>query len=612
MTLASGDQPGRPRIAVVVGDGTIQGLRPVDEPGSPVETLAGGPSVRDGEIVVVQPVATGWKVLKRLAEPGSLRAELVCAAVTAGADPVYPVGVMVEAAARAAEPSLDTPDLVDLRDLPWVTIDNRDSRDLDQALLVEERATGWRVRYALADASHFVQPGTALFAEALARGTSYYLPGFSIPMLPRVLSEGAISLNPGLDRRAMVFDVDLDHDGQVRSTRISRALVHSQAKLSYPQVQRAWDDPAGASLTRKPWGRSLEGLREVGRLRMADARRRHAVSFHRRESEIVLESGEPTGFRILTRERLEVERCNEQISLLVNIEGARFLRAAHGDDRVQPIFRVHPAPTPEALARFAAQTEALARLHGVDSGQWTWFRNQGVPLADYLDRLPHYPGRDRLAQAIERQALLTNERSSYGPDAAPHFGVAAPVYARFSSPMREIVGIFTHKEAFEALDLVPATYAEADVALRDQVVDSGNRARELQRRLEREAGRLVLDRLFTPELARPIESRQVMVGILLGLRPNRLYVLLEEPPVEVKVDVDDLREVLGDGLEVDPLGVEVAAIGGEGFRLRLGDRIRLRVARREAGSGRWVLIPVATGSSSASTPTPGSSASGRP
>lgn len=611
MTPTPGDHVGRPRVAVVVGDGSRQGLRPIEEPDGSIGTIGdGGPSVHDGEVVVAQPVAAGWKVLSRLAEPGSLRAELVSAAVTAGADPVYPVGVMAEAAARAAEPSLDTPGLVDLRDLPWVTIDNRDSRDLDQALLVEEREKGWRVRYALADASYFVQPGTALFEEALARGASFYLPGFSIPMLPRVLSEGAISLNPGLDRRAMVFDIALDHDGRVRSTRISRALVHSRAKLSYPQVQRAWEDPAGAALLRKPWGPSLEGLREVGGLRMADARRRHAVSFHRRESEIVLESGEPTGFRILTRERLEVERCNEQVSLLVNVEGAQFLRAAHGDDRVQPIFRVHPAPTPEALARFAAQTEALVRLHDVDSGRWTWSRDDGVPLADYLDGLPHYPGRDRVAQAIERQALLTNERSSYGPDAGPHFGVAAPVYARFSSPMREIVGIFTHKEAFEALDLVPATDVAADAALRDRVVDAGNRSRELQRRLEREAGRLVLDRLFQPELARPIESRRVMVGTLLGLRPNRLYVLLEEPPVEVKIDTDDLREALGDGLEVDPLGVEISAIGGGGFHLRLGDRIRLRVARREAGSGRWVLIPASTGSTSA--PTRGSSASGRP
>ncbi|MBX2884294.1 MAG: RNB domain-containing ribonuclease, partial [Granulosicoccus sp.] len=97
---------------------------------------------------------------------------------------------------------LDDPELIDLTHLPFVTIDNPDSRDLDQALLIERHAERYRIRYALADASFYVKPHSALFQEALTRGSSYYTPTVAIPMLPVELSEGLISLNPNVSRRA--------------------------------------------------------------------------------------------------------------------------------------------------------------------------------------------------------------------------------------------------------------------------------------------------------------------------------------------------------------------------------------------------------------------------
>lgn len=579
----------RRRVCEVVGRPGPLGARLLDGTVAEVARLSdAGPEVAPGDVVVAEPGPDGWRALRVLARAGSLKAELVRLAVDSGVEPTYPPEVLEETRALTADSGTADPALVDRRDLPWVTIDNDDSRDLDQALAIERDGDGFRVWYALADASWFVRPGTALHAEALARGSSYYLPGFAVPMLPPALSEGVVSLNPEVDRRAVVFDVELDGFGEVRSVRLERARIHSQRKLSYRRVQRAWDDPGGSGLGGESFAGSLELLRRVGALRIASAERRHAVSFQRREVEVVLDRGERTGFRVLARERLEVERANEQISLLVNVEGARFLESQLGGDRVQPIFRVHPAPSLEALSRLAVQVEALIRRHELDPDRWRWRRDADEPLAAYLERLPR---RTPLARAIERQALLTNERSQFGSEPEPHFGVAAPVYARFSSPMREMVGIFTHKEAAEALGWAPSAPVADDLALRDVVVAAGNRAKELQRLLASEADRLVLDRLFAPELGRPVADRRVLHGTLLGLRPHRLYVALDDPPVEVKLDVAAWSRALGLELVVDPLGVELAAASGRP-RFLLGDRLALQVSGRDPDSGRWDLVPV--------------------
>jgi len=546
---------------------------------------------RDGSLIVAEPSGDGWRVLSEIAAPGSLRAELVELALAAGVDPTYPPEVMAEAAARADRPGLDDATLVDLRHLPWVTIDPVGSRDLDQALAIARDGDGFLVRYALADASWYVRPGSALFAEALARGASYYLPGFAVPMLPAVLSEGVVSLNPDADRRGLVFEVRLDPRGVVRETRVVRGRVRSRRKLSYARVQRAWEEPAGSGFREEAFAESLELLREVGRLRLAEAARRHAVSFHRHETEVVLADGERTGFRILSRDRLEVERCSEQLSLLVNVEGARLLADAVGSDVVQPIFRVHPSPSLERLARFEAQVDALVRHHRLDPEMWRWRRRQDEPLAEYLERLPTSLHRRAVVAGIERQALLANERSVYDPEPGPHFGVAAPVYARFSSPMREIVGIFTHKEALEGLGLEPSRSAIGDLELRDAVVEAGNRSRDVQRWLASEAERLVLHRLFAPELARAVDRRARLRGTVLGVGGRRAYVRLDEPPVEVKVDAGPFEAALGTRLEADPLDVALVDDAGRS-RLVVGDRVTLRVAGHDPDRGMWLFEPV--------------------
>jgi ribonuclease R len=525
-----------------------------------------------------------------LAAPGSLTAAMARLVTSFGIDPLESPATRAEADRLLEAPGLDDPALEDLEDLPFVTIDNDDSRDLDQALWIGREGGGHRVLYALADASFYVPVESALFDRALAQGASYYLPGLTVPMLPRVLSEGLVSLNPDVPRRALVMDMELDGEGHCRATTLRRARIRSRRKLSYARVQRFWDDPFGAAFDGAPFEDSLRQLREVGRRLMDLASERHVVRYHRIELEIRTDPSSELGISLATRPRREVDRCNEQISLLCNTEGARLLQRGRGLKHVQPIFRVHPSPSPEALGAFAATVAALVGAHELDPNRWAWRSDE--PLASYLDRLPRR-GWPRLVEAIERQAILTNVRSTFGADPGAHHGIGAPVYARFSSPMREVVGIFTHKEALEMLgDAAEASPSAEDEALRDRVVEAGNRAKSVQKSLTRAAHLEAMRRLFGQDVKAAMPDRPVHRGTMLGMKPTVVYVRLDDPPLEVKVHLRDLKRATGETWRPDRSGVRLVRrrrLGARRVMLRLGDAVDLQVVAVDAERGRFVF-----------------------
>ncbi len=531
----------------------------------------------EGDLVLVEESGSGRSaaVGPALARAGSGRSDMLRLAVEHGLELSHPPSARAEA--ETAAPDADDPALDDLERLPFITVDPAGARDLDQALHLGRRpGGGFVVRYALADAAHFVAPGSALFAHALASGASFYLPGLRVPMLPPRLSEDLVSLVPGRARRALVVECRLGAGGEVESTRFVRARVRSRARLSYRGAQRFFDDPWGGARRHREWLESLELLAEVGGARLAEAQRRQVARIHREEIELQPDEAQPGGFRASARARLPVEEWNEQLSLLVNVEGARLLAAGLGQERVQPVFRVHPGPSPEDLEQLARRLAVLASRRGLDPGRWAWDPD-GSDLGSFLARLPRAGRAARLARAIDRQAIRIQQPSRYAPEPAPHSGIGAPHYARLSSPMREVVGVFTHKEVLELLGAVPCGRTQDDLALRERVVEAGNRSRELQRRLDKAAARVVLDRWLS------VRGEGALVSTVMGFGHDRLYVQLDLPRLDLKVYLGDQPG----RWRVDPLEIEAR---GEGQVVRLGDVVRLAVAGLDRSRDRWRLV----------------------
>jgi ribonuclease R len=489
----------------------------------------------------------------------------------------FPQAVLDEVKAIQASPGIDDPSLVDMTDKAFITIDNDDSKDLDQAIHMERNGTGYDVYYALTDASYYVKPGSALFREALKRGTSLYFPTGSVPMLPPELSEDVVSLNPNVDRRAVVFKISLDAEGTPLHTEVTRARVHSRSQLTYSGVQSYYDDPSHSKLANQEWTGSLDLLREVGELRMKQAQKRGVVQYDRHSADTALSADQ--SHLIPTEEaRHMVDDWNAEISLLTNSEGAKLLMERLGKDHVHGIFKQHPAPPQERLEAFRDQISNLVSTAGLPE-TFRWQPNQ--TLADYVAALPKDGPLHRYSVAIESMAIRTNSPAAFADEPGLHYGIQTKAYSRFSAPMREIVGILTH-------ELFLNGSKNASDSLVEEAIASGNAGETRQKHLERDLVKAAVAEMFEAEFAKPANQRTTWTGTITGVTPSKVFLQLDNPPSQVAVQLRDLpqRYSLADsGVSLkDPQG-------NVGFQL--GQPLTVQLKSFDAQNGQPTLVPVA-------------------
>lgn len=510
----------------------------------------------------------------------------------------HPEDCLKEAAQRCQEPGFNDPTLAQWQDQPFVTIDNPDSRDLDQALLIERGDfggesggdnNGYRVRYALADAAYYVPPGSALFDEAVKRGVTYYTPSLAAPMLPPSLSEGLVSLNPDELRRALVFDISLHENATVTSVRVVRALIVSQAKLSYASVQAFLDADANEQsheYQQHDWAESLRLLKMLGEKLIQQALDRDVIPFNRTEASIELTE---TGIKLTQRARVRTEKYNEQISLLCNMQGAEILRGLSQDnDQLQAIFRAHDAPLAGRLSelrQLLSQFTDAAEL----SDQWRWNKDQS--LADYVTSLPDSDKHHGKVLAVERQILVSNQASEYRSEPGRHHALAASSYARFSSPMREIVGIFTHKELLEALQCTASNYAvdtaelPNDNALREKIIAVANQSRQTQKQINKRIEFIALHSVLSADLE--LDPQPIRDGIIMGFKKDRVYVAVESIATDLKVSATDLEEHYDSSYEFSKLNAYPTEPGAP--RWQLGDSVKVQTMGFDAEKNRFKI-----------------------
>jgi exoribonuclease R len=324
-----------------------------------------------------------------------------------------PSGFAADVQAEADAATAEAP-AVDLREIPFATLDPAGSRDLDQAFHLEQAGSGWRVRYAIADVPGFVAPAGAVDAEARRRGQTLYGADGSVPLHPVVISEGKASLLPGEDRPAFVWTFDLDAAGVETSRRVERAWVRSRAKLDYVTTQAALDrgDDSPAAL-----------LPEIGRARLEQERLRGGASLNLPDEEIVRDA---TGtYRLERRRPLAVEDWNAQLSLLTGMAAARMMLDAGAG-----ILRTMPAPDAGAIAAFRVRTQALGMPWAADQSYGDYLRG--------LDR------DDPATLAVLHAAASLFRGAGYvafdgtAPAVTTQSAVAAP-YAHVTAPLRRLV-----------------------------------------------------------------------------------------------------------------------------------------------------------------------------
>jgi ribonuclease R len=392
------------------------------------------PRARDGDMVKVRlhreiQGALQGEIISALGDRGDPRFEILAAAYAEGfADEFDPATLI----AAQSVPDHVHPDEVsgrrDLRHLPLVTIDGEDARDFDDAVHVSRTPGGYRLVVAIADVAHYVRPGGPLDREALRRATSVYFPGTVLPMLPERLSNGICSLNPDVDRLCTVCDLALDKSSKPLQADIYEAVMRSHARLTYTRVAEALQGDADPQL--RPLLEDLKVAHELSKKLTRHRQLRGSIDFDLPEAKIVLDE-EGKVAEIVRRPRNDAHRLIEEFMLAANEAVARFFEVRG----LPTVYRIHDQPDREKLDAFAA----LARSHGFDLPAGDGLTPK--VLNDFLKAVEGKPAQKALNSLLLRAMM----QAQYSPDNIGHYGLAAPTYLHFTSPIRRYPDLMVHR-----------------------------------------------------------------------------------------------------------------------------------------------------------------------
>ncbi|MDR2876098.1 MAG: ribonuclease R [Methylobacillus sp.] len=446
---------------------------------------------------------------------------------------------------------------VDLRDLPLITIDGETARDFDDAVYCEPQGKGWRLVVAIADVSFYVKPGDALDKDAYERGNSVYFPRRVIPMLPEALSNGLCSLNPDVERLCMVCDMQMDAKGKIKKYRFYPSVMLSKARMTYTQVHDMIAHPQGKIAKEyaaiMPHVRDLHALFRV----MLEARAaRGAIEFETTET-LMMFNDQGKIDRIMPVERNDAHRLIEECMLAANVCAADFL----AEHKQPALYRIHEGPTPEKLEKVRGfMAEFGFTLGGGDTPH----------AKDYGKLLARIKGRPD-EQLLQTVLLRSMQQAVYSPDNVGHFGLAYEHYAHFTSPIRRYPDLLIHRAIKAVLD--GKKYKAGDWnALGAHCSMTERRADEATRDVE-----TWLKCYYMQD-----KVGESFSGTVAGVTSFGLFVALDEVYVEGLLHVTELGN---DYFNFDAVRHQML---GErtGVRYRLGDRLRIKVARVDMESSK--------------------------
>jgi ribonuclease R len=321
----------------------------------------------------------------------------------------------------------------DFRHVVTVTIDGEHARDFDDAITIEKLPNGhYGLGVHIADVSHYVQEGSALDREAYDRGTSVYFPERAVHMFPSELATGLCSLNPHVDRLVQTCLMEVDRHGQVVRHEFHDGVINSNARMTYTAVNGILTDrdpdllKAYADLVPM-----FEQMRELFQILNDARRRRGSIDFDLNEAEVLIDEGGVV-HDIVALQRNVAHRLIEEFMLLANETVASYLEA----QKAPALYRIHEEPDILKVEKFeefidgfgyslAAPLNALRPRH----------------FQKLIEKIQGKPEEKPIAFLM----LRTMQKARYAPENLGHFGLAAPSYTHFTSPIRRYPDLVVHR-----------------------------------------------------------------------------------------------------------------------------------------------------------------------
>jgi ribonuclease R len=445
----------------------------------------------------------------------------------------------------------------DFRPLTTVTIDGEHARDFDDAITIEKLPNGnhW-LGVHIADVAHYVPEGGALDEEAYERSTSVYFPERAVHMFPSELSTGLCSLNPNVDRLVQSCLMEIDRSGDVVRYEIHDGVIHSDARMTYTDVNGILTDRDPALLKKyAPLVPMFETMRDLFKILNGRRKRRGSIDFDLKEPEIILDD-EGLVEQIIALERNVAHRLIEEFMLVANETVAQHL----DENNVPTLYRIHEQPDPLKVEVF----EDFVTTMGYSLGTAP---NAVRPrhFQKLVERIHGQPEEKPIAFLM----LRTMQKARYDPTNSGHFGLAASSYAHFTSPIRRYPDLVVHRTLRESRRGMPHQRVEE---LTEDLPEMARHTSERERRAndaERELVQWKKVRFMADKVGDEFE------GYITGVTAFGLFIELIEHFVEGMVHVSTMADDYYRFIERQHI------LRGEntGRVYRLGDRVRVQVVK---------------------------------
>ena len=325
----------------------------------------------------------------------------------------------------------------DLRDKVIFTIDGDDTKDIDDAISIEQLDNGnYELGVHIADVSYYVKENSPLDKEALSRGTSVYLADRVTPMLPHELSNGICSLNPNVDRFALSCIMEIDNTGEVIKYDIFDSIIRSRIQMTYKKVNKIIEEdiiPEGY----EEFADKLKLMKKLADILRKNKVNKGYIDFEIDEPKVIVnENGE--AIDVVLRERGAGEKLIEDFMIAANETVA-----THFANMEYPLmYRVHGEPSEEKMTNFLHLVSVLGyKLVG------NFKKITPKTIQEMLDQL-----KDKKEYYIlSSQMLRSMQKAVYDTNNIGHFGLASKMYCHFTSPIRRYPDLTVHRSIRKCL-----------------------------------------------------------------------------------------------------------------------------------------------------------------
>ena len=336
---------------------------------------------------------------------------------------------------------------VDLRDEKIFTIDGFDTKDIDDAIGIKKDGDNYILRVCLADVAHYIKKGSVLDKEAYERGNSVYPVDMVLPMFPHIISNGICSLNPNVDRLAIVGEITLDKDFNVVNFDLYEGVIHSKKQMNYDSVNKVLNGDIVKGY--EDFEEELLLLNKVAKKLEKDRKQNGALNFYSLEFKIMTDNdGNPT--TIKKTPRGDGERLIENLMILMNTETANLLDSWG----YQIAYRVHPEPQIErlivifeSLKEQGIENDNIDKVLGELNKCLKGKQLNSKSIQMFLNSIKN----EEYYETVSNQVLRSMKRACYQSDNIGHFGLSLDNYIHFTSPIRRYADLINHRIAKEII-----------------------------------------------------------------------------------------------------------------------------------------------------------------